>query len=83
MADILVKETGKQWHIKLVDGKAGNNTPASAPKANSNPINDLGIDINVIEWALRTVYDMHAFRAKGTVFKRKNKIIETGGKYYE
>ena len=46
LADILLKETGKQWHIKLVDGKVG----ASKPKTtNDNSINNLGIDINVIE----------------------------------
>ena len=49
LTDILIQETGKQWHIKLVDGKAGSNSLKESPKTNSNPINDLGIDINVIE----------------------------------
>lgn len=48
LTDILLQETGKQWHIKLVDGKNGGNIPKEVPKTN-NPMSDLGIDINVIE----------------------------------
>jgi len=45
LTDILFKETGKEWHIKYKDRKS------SKPKSsnNSNPIDDLGININVIE----------------------------------
>ena len=48
LTDILVQETGKQWHIKLVDGKSGGMNPKPVAKNNS-PISNLGIDINVIE----------------------------------
>ena len=41
--EVLFNETGKEWHIKLVDGKAGNNV--AKPKTE----NDIGIDINVID----------------------------------
>ena len=50
--DILFKETGKQWHIKLIDGKNSNSTSSnekSKSKSSSNSINGLGIDINIIE----------------------------------
>ena len=47
LTDLLFQQTGKEWHIKLVDGKAGNAKKVSKP--NSNPQNDLGIDINIIE----------------------------------
>ncbi len=46
--DILFSETGKQWHIKLVDGKAGLSSKADIKKV-QNPMDNLGIDINVIE----------------------------------
>ena len=32
LADILLKETGKQWHIKLVDGKVGASKPKTTNK---------------------------------------------------
>ena len=47
--DILLQETGKQWHIKLVDGKAGASVQKQNTNTNDNPINNLGIDINIIE----------------------------------
>jgi len=49
LTDILVKETGKQWHIKLVDGKQGNTSGKKISKTKENPMNDLGIEIHVIE----------------------------------
>ena len=47
LESVIFSETGKQWNIKLVDGKADNT--AKANTKNNNPMNDLGIDINVIE----------------------------------
>lgn len=44
LSDILFSETGKQWHIKLVDEKNSGNV-VSKPKIE----NSLGIDINIIE----------------------------------
>ena len=41
--DLLFSETGKEWHIKLVDGKTGNSD--SKPKQENN----IGIDINIID----------------------------------
>lgn len=41
--EILFKETGKEWHIKLVDGKVSQST--SKPKQENN----IGIDINIID----------------------------------
>jgi len=49
LSEILFKETGKEWHIKLVDGKNGGISPKPETKTNSKSVNDLGIDINVIE----------------------------------
>lgn len=50
LTDILIQETGKQWHIKLVDGKSGSTpAPKETPTSSANPIDNLGIDINVIE----------------------------------
>lgn len=46
LSDILFKETGKQWHIKYKDAKATNQVSSNT---NENPINSLGLDINVIE----------------------------------
>jgi hypothetical protein len=45
LTDLLFRETGKQWHLKYKDGKVANNKPAE----NNSPINNLGIDINIIE----------------------------------
>ncbi len=47
LESVIFSETGKQWNIKLVDGKADNT--AKANTKNNNLMNDLGIDINVIE----------------------------------
>ena len=47
LIDILFKETGKEWHIKLVDGKQG--TSKEVPRADSSAKDNLNIDINVIE----------------------------------
>lgn len=49
LTDILIKETGKQWHIKLVDGKKDVSSSKVSSQAESNPLNNLGIDVNVIE----------------------------------
>ena len=50
LTDILLQETGKQWHVKLVDGKGGGGSvPTEISKKDSNPMSNLGIDINVIE----------------------------------
>ena len=50
LSDILLNETGKQWHIKLVDGKASPNSSSKVEeKIEKSPMNDLGIDINIIE----------------------------------
>ena len=49
LTDILLNETGKQWHIKLVDGKANNSSSKMVPNVSQNPMSDLGIDINIIE----------------------------------
>ena len=49
LTDVLVKETGKQWHIKLVDGKQGNTSTKKTTKAKTDSMNDLGIEIHVIE----------------------------------
>ncbi len=43
---VIFEETGKEWHYKLKDGKKAAEDTA---KKSSNPINDLGIDINIIE----------------------------------
>ena len=43
---IIFEETGKQWHYKLKDGK---NSEANNSQKSSSPIDNLGIDINVIE----------------------------------
>ena len=43
---VIFEETGKEWHYKLKDGKKSAEDTA---KKSSNPINDLGIDINIIE----------------------------------
>ena len=45
--DILFSETGKEWHIKLVDGKPGK--ASSKIEENKSNINSLGIDINIID----------------------------------
>ena len=42
---VIFEETGKEWHYRLKDGKKSDDSE----KKSSNPINDLGIDINVIE----------------------------------
>ena len=47
LTDLLFKQTGKEWHIKLVDGKESKTDSVS--KTSSNQKNDLGIDINIIE----------------------------------
>ena len=48
LTDLLYQETGKQWHIKLKDGK--NSKPVdNEPKENISTDNSLGIDINIIE----------------------------------
>ena len=49
LSDILFKETGKEWHIKLVDGKKEKTTSKINSNVNEGSINDLGIDINIIE----------------------------------
>jgi len=49
LIDILYKETGKEWHIKYKDGKDSTTPKTISKDNNSNPINNLGIDINVIE----------------------------------
>ena len=46
LSDILFKETGKEWHIKFKDAKMIKQVSSST---NENPINNLGLDINVIE----------------------------------
>lgn len=45
--DVLFQETGKEWHIKLIDGKEG--SPKAVSNAKNNSMGDLGININVIE----------------------------------
>ena len=42
---VIFEETGKQWHIKLKDGKKED----ASDKKSNNPIDNLGIDINIIE----------------------------------
>ncbi len=45
LEQILLEDTGKEWHIKLKDGKLSDNQE----KKSNNQIDDLGIDINIIE----------------------------------
>ena len=47
LSDLLFRETGKQWHIKYKDGK--NSKKIVETKTYENPIDNLGLDINVIE----------------------------------
>ena len=42
---VIFEETGKEWHIKLKDGKKEENSN----KQSNNPIDNLGIDINIID----------------------------------
>jgi DNA polymerase-3 subunit gamma/tau len=51
LENVLFKETGKQWHLKYIDDKKsqGNSSNVAAKADTSSPINDLGIDINIIE----------------------------------
>ena len=45
LLDVLYKETGKEWHVKYVDGSSTNTETVK----NKNSISDLGIDVNIIE----------------------------------
>ena len=42
---VIFDETGKEWHIKLKDGKK----EETSNKQSNNPIDNLGIDINIID----------------------------------
>ena len=42
---VIFEETGKEWHIKLKDGKK----EETSNKQLNNPIDNLGIDINIID----------------------------------
>ena len=46
LVQALLEETGKEWHIKYKDGK---NAETTVQTNNDNPINNLGIDINIID----------------------------------
>ena len=48
LMQLLFEETGKQWHIKYVDGKNSTATVDNSSKSN-NSVNDLGINVNIID----------------------------------
>lgn len=45
----ILKATGKEIHFKYKDGKTSTKTNSSGGGNAKSPINDLGIDINIIE----------------------------------
>ena len=45
----IFKATGKEIHFKYKDGKTSTKATSSGGGTSKSPINDLGIDINIIE----------------------------------